>query len=55
MLKYLITLSAPNLKLIEFAKTWREANILADAWRNEYSECTITVSEILSINTIGKR
>lgn len=52
MLNYLITCSSP--KLIEFAKTWKEAQILADAWANEHSNCTITISEILSIHTKGK-
>ena len=55
MLKYLITLSSAKLKLIEYAKTWKQAQILADAWANDYSTCTVTIAEVLSIQTKGEK
>ena len=53
MLDYLITCSNP--KLIEYAKTWKQAQTLADAWINEHSTCTVTIAEVLSIQTKGEK
>lgn len=50
MLNYIITRSAPAK--IEFARTWKEAENLAEVLFNQsQSSCQIVVAEVLSIKT----